>query len=66
MVAKGVDYVAFKIREIAKHHDIPMVENRPLARGLYDQVEIGQVISEEFYQAVAEVLAYVYRMENKV
>lgn len=66
VVAKGVDYVAFKIREIAKHHDIPMVENRPLARGLYDQVEIGQVISEEFYQAVAEVLAYVYRMENKV
>ncbi|WP_102028232.1 flagellar biosynthesis protein FlhB [Salirhabdus sp. Marseille-P4669] len=65
VVAKGVDYIAFRIREIAKHHNIMMVENRPLARGLYDKVEIGEVIHEEFYQAVAEVLAYVYRMENK-
>jgi flagellar biosynthesis protein FlhB len=66
VVAKGVDYIAFKIREIAKHHNVVIVENRPLARGLYDKVEIGEVIHEEFFQAVAEVLAYVYRLENKV
>jgi flagellar biosynthesis protein FlhB len=65
VVAKGVDYIAFKIREIAKHHNIMIVENRPLARGIYAKVEIGEVIHEEFFQGVAEVLAYVYRMENK-
>ncbi len=66
VVAKGVDYIAFKIREVAKHHDIPMVENRSLARSIYAKVEIGEVIHEDFYQAVAEVLAYVYRLQNKV
>ncbi|KGX88432.1 flagellar biosynthesis protein FlhB [Pontibacillus litoralis] len=65
VVAKGVDYVALKIKEIAKHHDIVTVENRPLARALYDAVEIDNVIGEEFYQAVAEILAYVYRIQEK-
>ncbi|MBB6452908.1 flagellar biosynthetic protein FlhB [Salirhabdus euzebyi] len=65
VVAKGVDYVAFKIREIAKHHEVMIVENRTLARSLYDKVEIGEIIPEDFYQAVAEVLAYVYRLQNK-
>ncbi|WP_186577456.1 flagellar biosynthesis protein FlhB [Aquibacillus kalidii] len=65
VVAKGVDFVAFKIREIAKANQIMLVENRPLARALYDQVEIGNVINEEFYQAVAEILAYVYRLKQK-
>ncbi|WP_010093406.1 flagellar biosynthesis protein FlhB [Ornithinibacillus scapharcae] len=66
VVAKGVDSIAFKIREIAKANDVMTVENRPLARSLYASVEIGEIIPEEFYQAVAEVLAYVYRMEKKV
>ncbi|SET41242.1 flagellar biosynthetic protein FlhB [Salinibacillus kushneri] len=66
VVAKGVDYIALKIREVANYHHIPMVENRPLARSLYAKVEIGEVIHEDFYQAVAEVLAYVYRIQNKV
>lgn len=65
VVAKGVDQVALKIREVARAHDIITVENRQLARSLYDEVEIGEVIPEHFYQAVAEVLAYVYRLENK-
>ncbi|MEN2766433.1 flagellar biosynthesis protein FlhB [Ornithinibacillus xuwenensis] len=66
VVGKGVDHIAFKIREIAKANNVMTVENRPLARSLYSSVEIGDVIPEEFYQAVAEVLAYVYRMEKKV
>src|SRR5690625_3079088 len=66
VVAKGVDQIALKIREVAKGHDIITVENRQLARSLYDVVEIGEIIPEQFYQAVAEVLAYVYRLENKV
>lgn len=66
VIGKGVDHIALKIREIAKAHDVAIVENRPLARSLYDLVEINEEIPEEFYQAVAEVLAYVYRLENKV
>ena len=66
VVAKGVDQIALKIREIAKANNVMQVENRPLARSLYASVEIGEVVPEEFYQAVAEVLAYVYRMEKKV
>ncbi|MDC3414121.1 flagellar biosynthesis protein FlhB [Aquibacillus sp. 3ASR75-11] len=66
VVAKGVDHIAFKIKEIAKAHQVSMVENRPLARSMYDQVEIGDVIGEEFFQAVAEILAYVYQLKKKV
>ncbi|MED4532500.1 flagellar biosynthesis protein FlhB [Metabacillus fastidiosus] len=66
VVAKGVDFVAQKIREVAKANDVIMVENRPLARALYDQVEIGRVVPEEFFKAVAEILAYVYRLKHKV
>ncbi len=66
VVAKGVNHVARRIREIAEEHDIVTVENKPLARSLYQMVEIGEEIPEEFYQAVAEVLAYVYQLENKV
>ncbi|MFD1850366.1 flagellar biosynthesis protein FlhB [Oceanobacillus bengalensis] len=65
VLAKGVDRTALKIKEIAKAHDITMVENRPLARSLYQAIEIGDVIPEEFFQAVAEILAYVYRLEKK-
>ncbi|WP_042144806.1 flagellar biosynthesis protein FlhB [Paucisalibacillus sp. EB02] len=66
VIAKGVDHIAFKIREVAKANNVMAVENRPLARSLYASVEIGEAIPEEFYQAVAEVLAYVYRMEKKL
>ena len=66
IVAKGVDFVAQKIKLIAKEHDIVMVENRPLARSLYDQVEIGDRIPEEFFKTIAEILAYVYRIQRKI
>src|SRR3569623_911932 len=63
-VAKGVDNIAFKIREIAKKHDIPIVENVPLARALYATVEIDQEIPVEHYHAVAEVIGYVMRQKR--
>jgi flagellar biosynthetic protein FlhB len=65
VVAKGVDKVAQKIREIAKEHDVPVVENPPLARGLYAAVEVDQEITPEFYKAVAEVIGYIYRLKRK-
>ncbi|GLO66011.1 MULTISPECIES: flagellar biosynthesis protein FlhB [Oceanobacillus] len=65
ILAKGTDQIAQKIKEIAKNHGVMMVENRPLARGLHDAVEIGELIPEAYFQAVAEVLAYVYRVEKK-
>ena len=66
VVAKGVDFVAQKIKLIATENDIVMVENRPLARALYDEVEIGDRIPEEFFKAIAEILAYVYRIQRKI
>jgi len=63
VIAKGQDYVALRIKEIAKENKVEIVENKPLARALYAQVEIGEAIPEEFYQAVAEVLAYVYSLK---
>lgn len=66
VVAKGTDYVAQKIKLIAKENDVVMVENRPLARAMYDQVEIGQQVPEEFFKAIAEILAYVYRIKRKI
>jgi len=66
IVAKGVDHLALKIRKIAKEHDVMMVENRPLARALYDQVEIDQAVPEEFFKVLAEILAYVYKTKQKV
>lgn len=62
VLAKGADLVAKNIKDIAKKHGVPTVENKPLARTLYNMVEIGQIIPEELYQAVAEVLAYVYSL----
>ncbi|WP_102335909.1 flagellar biosynthesis protein FlhB [Salimicrobium jeotgali] len=66
VVAKGVDFIALKIKETARAHDVITVENRPLARGLYNRTEIDEPIEEEFFQAVAEVLAYVYKLQKKV
>lgn len=65
VVAKGEGFVAQKIRELAKEHKIPIVENKPLARALLAQVEVGEGIPEDLYRAVAEVLAFVYRLKNK-
>jgi len=66
VVAKGTDFVAQKIKLIAKENNVVMVENRPLARAMYDKVEIGDFVPEEFFKAVAEVLAYVYRIKRKI
>jgi flagellar biosynthetic protein FlhB len=64
VVAKGADFVAQRIREIAQEHDVPLVENKPLARALYGSTDIGGFIPTELYRAVAEVLAYVYRLKG--
>ncbi len=62
LVAKGLNAVALKIKEIAKDNDVPIIENRPLARLIYKEVEIDMEIPAEMYQAVAEILALVYKM----
>lgn len=64
VLAKGAGYVAQRIREIAEENQIPILEQKPLARGLYKMVEIGDYIPAELYRAVAEVLAYVYRLKG--
>ncbi|UFJ42141.1 flagellar biosynthesis protein FlhB [Brevibacillus humidisoli] len=66
VIAKGQDYLALKIKEIAKKHRIITMENKPLARALYSQVDVGQQIPEELFKAVAEILAYVYKLQGKV
>ena len=64
VVAKGVDIVAQKIKKIAIEHDIPIKEDRELARAMYDKVEIGFPIPVEFYMAIAEVMAWVHKLKN--
>lgn len=64
VVAKGARLIAEKIKEIAREHHVPIIENKPLARSLYKSVEIGQSIPEELYKAVASVLAYVYSRKS--
>ncbi|MCM8901201.1 flagellar biosynthesis protein FlhB [Caldicoprobacter algeriensis] len=65
VVAKGQDYLALKIKEVAKKHGVYIVENKPLAQMLYKSTEIGQAIPPELFRAVAEVLAFVYSMRGK-
>lgn len=65
VIAKGAGNLAFKIREIAKEHDIEIMENKPLARTLYKNVAIDQEVPEEMYQAVAEILVAVYKIKNR-
>ena len=65
VIAKGEDYLALKIKEAAKEHGIEIYENKPLARALYQSTDIGEEIPQELYQAVAEVLAFVYNIKNK-
>lgn len=66
VIAKGADYMALKIKEIARENKIEIVENKPLARMLYYNVDLDSEIPNELYQMVAEVLAYVYGLKNKV
>jgi len=65
VVAKGAGHVAQRVREIARSHSVPIMENKPLAQMLYRQVDIGQAIPESLYRAVAEVLAYVFRLRQE-
>ena len=65
LIAKGADHLAQKLKDIAKEYDVPIVENKPLARMLYYNVEIDAEIPQELYQMTAEVLAYVYQLKNK-
>lgn len=65
VVAKGVDDMAMRIREIARQHDVPLMEDPPLARALFRAVKVGQTIPERFYQAVATVLSHVYRLKGR-
>lgn len=65
VLAKGADYVAQKIKEIARENEVEIVENKPLARMLYANVEIGEMVPPELYQTVAEVLAFVYHLKGK-
>jgi flagellar biosynthetic protein FlhB len=62
VVAKGKNYLALRIRQKALDNNVPLIENPPLAQGLYKSVEVGHEIPAHFYRAVAEVLAYVYRV----
>jgi flagellar biosynthetic protein FlhB len=64
VVAKGKNYVAARIRRLAVEHQVPIVENPPLAQALYKSAEVGQEIPAHLYRAVAEILAYIYRMMN--
>lgn len=64
VVAKGIDYLAFQIKDIAKQNNVPIVENRPVARALYNSVPVDGMIPSDLYVAVAEILAYVYKQKN--
>lgn len=66
VIAKGQDFVAQKIKKLARESSVPIVENRPLARALFASTNIGDAVPAELYQAVAEVLAYVYRLKHRV
>jgi len=65
VVAKGQDFMALRIREIAKKYDVPLVENVPLARGLYKTVKVGEGVPRHLYKTVAEILAFVYKLKRQ-
>lgn len=65
VVAKGKNWLALRIRQLAVENEVPVIENPPLARALYEAIEVGRTISPEFYKAIAEILAYVYRMMGR-
>ena len=65
VLAKGADAMAQRIKAIAREHNIPLIENKPLARALYAKVQIGDIIPEEYYRALSLVFAEVYTLNNK-
>ena len=65
VTAKGADLIAKRIRELAREHNIPILENPPLARTLYDKVEIDSAVPPDMYSAVAQVIAFVYKLKNR-
>lgn len=65
VVAKGIDFLAIKIKDIAKEHRIPIIENPALARSLYDQIDVDREIPGEFYKAMAEIFSYIYELKRK-
>ena len=65
IVAKGIDFLAINIKNIAKEHKIPIIENPALARSLYDQIDVDREIPSEFYKAMAEIFSYVYELKRK-
>jgi len=65
VVAKGKNYLALRIRQIALDNQVPLIENPPLAQGLYKAVEVGQEIPPHLYKAVAEILAYIFRLMRR-
>jgi flagellar biosynthetic protein FlhB len=62
VVAKGKNWLALQIRQVAVQHQVPIIENPPLARALYSAIDVGRPIPPEFYRAMAEILAYIYKM----
>jgi flagellar biosynthetic protein FlhB len=65
VVAKGMNLIAEKIKQVARDNDVPVIEDKPLARALYKQVEVGQSIPYEMFETVATILAHVYRSKNQ-
>ena len=65
-VAKGIDALALRIRAVAEENDVPVVENPPLARALYASVEVDDVVPQEHYKAVAQVIGYVMKLTGKL
>ncbi len=65
LVAKGINHIAFKIKELANEHNIPIVEDKYLARFIYKNVDLDEEIPEEIYKAVADILTYIYKLNNK-
>jgi flagellar biosynthetic protein FlhB len=64
VVAKGKNYLALRIKQIAIENQVPIIENPPLAQALYGSAEVGQEIPPQLYRAVAEILAYIYKLMN--
>jgi flagellar biosynthetic protein FlhB len=65
VLAKGIDQIAERIREVAEEHKIPFVSNPPLARALYDTVDVDEEIPTRHYRAVAEIISYVYKLKKR-
>jgi flagellar biosynthetic protein FlhB len=65
VVAKGKNWLALRMRQIAVENEVPIIENPPLARALYSAIDVGRAIPPEFYRAMAEILAYIYKLMDR-